>query len=98
MCRRATGAPAAAWVNFPLVGFRFVAGEPAFHESSPGIRRGFCSRCGGSLCSVEADNDLISILIGSLDDFDPIAPGYHIWTESQVSWFGIDDDLPRRPQ
>lgn len=98
MCRRATGAPVTAWVNFALEGFRFVSGEPAFYPSSPGIRRGFCSRCGGTLCTVEEDDELISILIGSLDDPDRVPPDYHIWTESRVSWLHIDDGLPRRPR
>jgi hypothetical protein len=96
MCRKATGAPAAAWVNFPLDTFRFVSGEPAFYLSSPGVRRGFCSQCGGSLCTAEEDSDQISVLIGSLDDPTRIMPAYHIWTDSQVSWFTIGDGLPRR--
>lgn len=94
MCRRATGAPAAAWVNFLLSEFAFTSGEPDYYQSSPGVRRGFCSRCGGSICTLEEASEFISILIGSLDDPDRIEPTYHIWTGSRVSWLKVGEELP----
>lgn len=94
MCRRATGAPAAAWANFKLAEFEFTSSEPDYYQSSPGIHRGFCPKCGGSICTLEHDDDFISILLGSLDEPDNISPGYHIWTKSGVSWLNIHDDLP----
>jgi hypothetical protein len=94
MCRRATGAPAAAWANFELAQFKFISSEPEYYQSSLGIRRGFCPKCGGSICTLEDDDDLISILLGSLDEPDRISPRYHIWTKSGVSWLGIHDGLP----
>jgi hypothetical protein len=96
MCRRVTGAPAAAWVNFPIREFAFTRAEPAFFTSSAGIRREFCSDCGGSICTIEEGSELISLLIGSLDEPNRIAPDYHIWTESAVQWLNIEDGLPRR--
>lgn len=81
-------------MNFRLTDFRFTDQEPEFYESSPGVRRGFCGRCGGSICTVEEDDDFISILIGSLDDPGAVRPAYHIWKESGISWLHVDADLP----
>ena len=37
-------------------------------ESSPGILRGFCGECGGSLMWYDTNNADFEILIGSMDD------------------------------
>lgn len=96
MCRRATGAPAAAFANFPIAEWRVTSGAPATYESSPGIHRGFCRDCGGALFT-RADGDaLISVLIGSLDAPQRLPPAYHIHDESRVPWLTIADGLPRR--
>src|SRR2546426_12697574 len=47
--RRATSAPMATWISVPRTTFRFTAGKPAYFASSPGVRRGFCARCGSPL-------------------------------------------------
>jgi hypothetical protein len=48
-CRRATGAPVAAYAGFPVGAVRFPNGEPAQFASSAGVHRGFCGRCGSPL-------------------------------------------------
>ncbi|WP_084395718.1 GFA family protein [Henriciella aquimarina] len=96
-CRKATGAPAAAFVNFPVEGFEWEQGEPAWYESSPGIERGFCSVCGTSLCTFEPGDALISLLIGCLDEPERIAPTYQIWMRRRLSWLDDLNDLPGRP-
>ena len=99
MCQRVVGAPVVAWVNFPRTAFSFTAAEPAFYQSSPGIRRGFCPACGSSLCTIVEDrDDHVCVTIATLDDPAAIAPGYHIWTESQLPWLNLAGDLPRRLQ
>lgn len=37
----------------------------------------------------------VQVTLGSLDDPETVRPQDHVWTESQVSWFDIRDDLPR---
>ena len=37
------------------------------YESSPGVRRGFCHRCGGNLFWDNQQNDQISVMAGTLD-------------------------------
>lgn len=96
MCQRVVGAPVVAWVNLPRAGFAFTAAEPAYHTSSPGIRRGFCAHCGASICTDEDGDDHVCVTIATLDDPEAIRPGYHIWTDSRLSWLTIEDGLPRR--
>ncbi|HEX9770334.1 MAG TPA: GFA family protein, partial [Kiloniellales bacterium] len=48
-CTRAAGAPLVAWAGFPSARFEVLAGEVAIYESTPGVRRGFCGRCGTTL-------------------------------------------------
>ena len=48
-CRRHTGAPVVALAGFKLEQVRFTLGERATYESTPGVQRGFCGRCGTPL-------------------------------------------------
>jgi hypothetical protein len=68
-CRRATGAPVAAYAGFPVQAVRFPAGPPAEYGSAPGVRRGFCGRCGSPL-SFTGDRwpGEIHLHLGSFDD------------------------------
>jgi hypothetical protein len=95
MCQRGVGAPLTAWVNFPLAGFAYTAGEPAYYRSSPELRRGFCPRCGASICTIADGDAYVCVTLASLDDPERIAPALHMWTSSQLSWLEIADDLPR---
>jgi hypothetical protein len=95
MCQRAVGAPLPAWVNFRLDGFVYSAAEPTYYRSSPGLRRGFCPTCGTSICTIADDDGYVCITLASLDDPAQIAPGFHMWTGSQVPWLEVDDRLPR---
>jgi hypothetical protein len=96
-CRRATGALVAAYAGFNARDFRFISGKPACHESSTGVQRRFCPRCGTPLTyeSVRWPGE-VHLLIGSADDLKILRPQMHVYTEHQVHWLEIDDDLPRR--
>src|SRR5262245_40219689 len=48
-CRKHTGAPVAAFADCRAGVVEFMNGAPALYESSPGVRRGFCARCGSTL-------------------------------------------------
>ena len=97
-CQRTTGAPVAAWIDFKKEQVRWITGEPAEYESSQYIRRGFCPACGSTLSyrSIKYP-DYFTLTIASLDDPEWVNPNYHIYTDSQVSWLSINDDLKRYP-
>ncbi len=95
-CRRATSAPMATWVSILRKAFRFTTGEPTYFGSSPGVRRGFCGRCGSPI-SYEHDQmpGEIHVLAGTLSDPSAVRPVAHIFTVDQLPWFETADDLPR---
>jgi hypothetical protein len=77
----------------------FVKSAPTVYESSPGVRRGFCSRCGTQICfTADFIPGLIDITIGSLDDPSAIAPELHYWESKRVPWLHLADQLPRYPE
>ena len=87
MCQRGVGAPLTAWVNFPLAGFAYTAGEPAYYRSSPDLRRGFCPTCGASICTIADDDAYVCITLASLDDPGADCAGAaHVDEQQACSW------------
>ena len=98
-CRRAVGAPLMAWVAFPRSEFAIVSGSCTAYESSPGLSRTFCGRCGTSLTLAdERFPDEIYVSVASLDDPERMPPEFHIWRSHRVSWLETSDALPRYVQ
>ena len=96
MCRRHSGAPALAFVHFPVQSFTWLNGEPALYRSSKSAERGFCSKCGSTLSMHEevlADRVLVSV--GSLDEPQRVHVDDHVWTQDRIPWFDIKDELKR---
>ena len=99
MCRRASGAAFLTFVHFPVDGFAWTRGAPTRYRSSPAAERGFCARCGSPLTMHETVlDDRVQVTLGSLDRPEDIRPDDHVWTESQLPWLRIEDDLPRFPR
>ncbi len=96
MCRKHSGAPVLALVHFPLQSFRWLKGEPTRYQSSQFAQRGFCSACGSTITMhEEVLRDRVQVALGSLDDPDRVRVDDHVWTQEKISWFEIDDELPR---
>ena len=97
-CQKTTGAPFGAWMDFKKEQINWDTSEPVEYASSEYIRRGFCPECGSSL-SYRSNRypDYFTLSIASLDEPDQVKPGYHIHTQSQLSWLTIDDDCKRYP-
>jgi hypothetical protein len=51
-CQKATGAAFATWVGVKKEKFQVIVGQPTICNSSPGVERSFCGRCGTSLTYV----------------------------------------------
>ena len=99
MCRKHSGAPALAFVHFPVETFSWENGEPTRYRSSEFAERGFCSVCGSSITMHEAVlSDRIQIAVGSLDEPGRVGIDDHVWTRSQIAWFDVNDGLPRFEQ
>ena len=99
MCQKSTGAAAANWMDLRPEQLTWTAGKPSEYESSASGRRGFCDLCGSTLSYRDtAHPEYISLAIASLDDPDPVRPTRHIYTESQLPWFTVDDGCERFPR
>ena len=95
-CRHSVGAPLMAWAAFKRGEFSFLSGEPTEYESSSGVRRTFCGRCGTSLTLAEDRfADEIYVALASFDDAESPSPEFHIWCSQRLSWLETTDDLPR---
>ena len=94
-CRRNTGAPVTSFVGFRPGVVQFQ-GERTFYPSSPGVRRGFCSRCGTPM-TYETDDlpDEIHFYISVMDAPEDFVPTQHVFHDEAIDWFEVHDGLPR---
>lgn len=98
MCRRHSGSLALAFVHFPATAFTWLKAVPSWYRSSAYAERGFCPHCGSTVGMREqALADRVQVCVGSLDDPDSVGIDDHVWTRERVSWFEINDALPRFP-
>lgn len=98
MCQISSGAPVLPWASFALGEFSYVKGGPKVYRSSRDGQREFCETCGSQLAFRPLGGETIEINTGTLDDPAAVRPQYHIWCDSRVSWFDVDDELPRHPE
>jgi hypothetical protein len=86
-CRRATGAPIAAYAGFAAADFSFVGGEPERFHSSPGVTRAFCGECGSPLTYEGARwPGEVHVLIGTMDRPEDFAPTADAFAEDKLPW------------
>ena len=93
-CRRLTGAPVTVFVGY-RTGQVETRGAPGIHNSSPGIRRSFCTACGTPI-SYEDERlpGEIYFTVGVFDDPEQFEPRLHGWTSQSLDWLRLEDDLP----
>lgn len=94
-CRRLSGAPITAWMDFKSSEVTFH-GQISEFQTSEKIYRGFCSDCGSRLTYRHVDHpDYITLTVTSLDNPEQVTPTYHIYTEERLHWLTVEDELPR---
>jgi len=99
MCRRHSGAPALAFVHFPIAAFAWLKAEPTWYRSSQYATRGFCAVCGSTVAMrEEVLRDRVQVCVGSLDEPHKVQIHDHVWTQERVAWFDVKDELPRFPR
>ncbi|MDX1576141.1 MAG: GFA family protein [Kiloniellales bacterium] len=98
-CRRVSGSAFLSFVHFAKDRFTWESDEPTRYRSSAYAERGFCPTCGSTLSMhEEVLGDRVQVSLGSLDRPEDVAPEDHVWTQSQLPWLEVADDLPRFPQ
>lgn len=86
-CRRATGAAFSTWVGFKSSQLVWSGAPRAVYERSPGVRRGYCARCGTPL-SYEGARwpGEIHLTIGSFDTPDAFTPSGSAFADEALAW------------
>ena len=98
-CQRASGGAYAAALLVPVSAVN-ITGEVKYYDvtgDSGGIvSRGFCLTCGARLFGKPAaEADIISIMVGSLDDPSWYRPQADIYTASAQPWDHMNPGLPK---
>jgi hypothetical protein len=95
-CRRAVSSAVATYIGVRLEQFSYLKGEPAIFESSPGVKRYFCAKCGSPMAYAGARwPGEVHLFHGTLADPGQWPPTAHAHVTEQVHWFEISDHLPR---
>ena len=92
MCRKATGAPFAGFVEVPREHLEWTDGSPTPYESSEGVIRRFCATCGGSL-TFETD-EILFVTLGSVDEPESIKVFCHTYAQFRLPDLVMADGLP----
>ncbi len=97
-CRKHNGAPAVTLAGFKADQVKFSGDERKIYESSPGVGRAFCGKCGTPLTWEGDGGDLGPIVefhISTFDNPDVLVPSAHAFHRERLPWFDIADNLPR---
>ena len=95
-CRRVTGAPVAAFAQFPE-GTVLLQG-PVTNLRRGDVTRQFCNSCGSPLTAqFDYLPGQIYVAVGCLENAASFAPELHCHAEARLPWLCLTDDLPRAP-
>jgi hypothetical protein len=96
VCRKITGASFASSGSVLERDFRWLRGGDATRrfESSPGLFRRFCGRCGSTVPN-EPVEGRVFLPLGNLDGDPGLRPFGHIFVGSKAPWYEIADALPQ---
>jgi len=71
----------------------------SYYQSSPQLRRYFCSGCGSPIYSQgDKYKHIVSVRCGTLDADLPVRPSVHAFVASKADWVHISDELPQFPE
>ena len=94
-CQRAVGAGFATWSAVAPENFEVTTGEITIYQSSPGVQRGFCKKCGTSLTYSGEDWTDTAVLSATLDDPAAAKPTSNVYLEHKQPWVVLDESLKK---
>jgi hypothetical protein len=87
-CRRHSGAPSNVFVSFENTAVTVIEGTILKFNSSPGVSRGFCARCGSTLtCSNEKLPTETHFYVGTFERAAELAPKGQFFVDERLPWF-----------
>lgn len=95
-CRRATSSPMTTYVGFASADVQWSGDSLRKFQSSPGVERSFCARCGSpmSFAGVRWPGE-IHLFAASFSEPADLKPSVHVHAGEQLPWLHLDDGLPR---
>lgn len=95
-CRRATAAPMTTFAGYRPGNVTWSGDATAAFNSSPGVTRRFCGRCGTPL-TYEAERypDEVHLYVATMNDPGAFSPGRHVFVEERIGWMHLADGLPQ---
>ena len=96
-CRQIHGAAFTTIAMVPRSNFQWSPGssEASQFKTPGGSVRNFCGVCATPVCNLPREENLLCLVVASLDDDSELAPWAHFNIESKAPWFTIADDLPQ---
>ncbi len=97
-CRRATGAPVAAFVGFPAENVS-LKGKTLRTFENGAVTRSFCGNCGSPVSYVDQRlRDRTYFMLGAMNMPAKYVPTLHSYAREQLPFLHIPDGLPRFPK
>jgi hypothetical protein len=98
-CRKHNGAAVVTLAGFKNGQVSFNGDERRLYESSPGVGRAFCDKCGTPL-TWEGDGGeelgpIIEFHLSTFDNPEELVPTGHAFYPERIAWFDVADSLPR---
>ncbi|MBP1851245.1 GFA family protein [Rhizobium halophytocola] len=94
-CKRASGAPMAAFVGFHAADVTFDGEDAATYGKAP-VSRSFCATCGAPLAYADARlPERIFFMLGAMDAPENYPPTVHAYAPEALPFLHMDDGLPR---
>ena len=97
-CRKHNGAPVVTLAGFKADQVTFSGDERKIYESSPGVGRAFCAKCGTPLTwetSLGSLGPVCALHISTSDNPNALQPIAQTFYSERISWFDVADNLPR---
>ena len=85
-----------ARLGLPLKNFKWTGDEPNTFESSKGVHRHFCGKCGSPI-GFEADHYAggMQLYAASLENPSDFKPTFHVNYGSKLHWLNLEDEHER---
>ena len=94
-CRRASGSVMTTFAGYRREQVKFTGDRPERYQTSDGVTRSFCARCGSPVAYENSDTPHeIHLQLGLFDDLEPMVPIDHSFLEEKPGWLHADEHLP----